>query len=99
MVFLRFLASSSLVSSLQFHDGLGFLTNHALITNTFEYSLQAVNPKLTLPYWDFTIETSSAGDEGFDSTDAQSQTKTPLLQASWFGTRDPEDNMVRTSIF
>ena len=24
----------------QFHDGLGFLTNHAMISNTFEYSLQ-----------------------------------------------------------
>ncbi len=24
----------------QFHDGLGFMTTHSLITNTFEYSLQ-----------------------------------------------------------
>ena len=89
---------SSLPSFLQFHDGLGFLTNHALMTNTFEYSLQAVNPKLTLPYWDYTIESSSAGAKGFDSADVQTQTKTPLLQASWFGTGDPEDNMVCTSI-
>ncbi|CAN0324516.1 unnamed protein product, partial [Laminaria digitata] len=42
-----------------FHDGLGFLVTHSLITNTFEFSLQLVNPKLTVPYWDFTMETTS----------------------------------------
>ncbi|CAN0536085.1 unnamed protein product, partial [Laminaria digitata] len=42
-----------------FHDGLGFLVTHSLITNTFESSLQLVNPKLTVPYWDFTMETTS----------------------------------------
>ncbi|CAM9241247.1 unnamed protein product, partial [Hapterophycus canaliculatus] len=39
-----------------FHDGIGFLTSHSLISNTFEFSLQAVNPKLSLPYWDWTID-------------------------------------------
>lgn len=29
-----------LFSLVQYHDGLGFLTNHAMISNTFEYSLQ-----------------------------------------------------------
>lgn len=81
----------------QFHDGLGFLTNHGLISNTFESSLQQVNPKLTLPYWDFTIESSTAGiaanehlDDMFGST-----IKTPLLQESWFGTADPATRTVR----
>ncbi|CAN0546478.1 unnamed protein product, partial [Ectocarpus sp. 12 AP-2014] len=75
-----------------FHDGLGFLTNHIAITNTFEASLQAVNPKLTLPYWDFTIETSTAGSNGDGAY--QSQTKSELFQESWFGTVDPTDNQV-----
>ncbi|CAM9999705.1 unnamed protein product, partial [Ectocarpus fasciculatus] len=76
-----------------FHDGLGFLTNHAVISNTFEASLQTVNPKLTLPYWDFTIETSSSGSNGEDAF--QPQTKSELFQESWFGTVDPTDNMVK----
>ena len=81
----------------QFHDGLGFLTNHGLLSNTFEFSLQQVNPKLTLPYWDFTIESSSTGAAAYEDLDDVfgSSIKTPLFQDSWFGTTDPETNMVR----
>lgn len=38
------------------HEGNGFLLQHAKVTNIFEKSLQAVNPSLALPYWDFTID-------------------------------------------
>lgn len=81
----------------QFHDGLGFLTSHGLLSNTFEFSLQQVNPKLTLPYWDFTIESSSTGAEAAKDLDDMfgSPIKTPLLQESWFGTTDPETQIVR----
>ncbi|CAM9627360.1 unnamed protein product [Pylaiella littoralis] len=80
-----------------FHDGLGFLTSHSLLSNTFEHSLQQVNPKLTLPYWDFTIESSSAGAAAAEGLDNMfgSEIKTPLLQESWFGTTDPATNMVQ----
>jgi len=40
----------------QFHEGTGFLTHHLALTNNFEASLRAVDPSVTLPYWDFTIE-------------------------------------------
>ena len=36
------------------HDGLGFLTTHVALTAFFERGLQAVNPKVTVPYWDYT---------------------------------------------
>ena len=68
-----------------------------MLSNTFEASLQQVNPKLTLPYWDFTIESSSSGATSNSKTDQSSKkscNKTPLLQPSWFGTSDPEDFMV-----
>ncbi|CAB1096465.1 TYR [Ectocarpus sp. CCAP 1310/34] len=80
-----------------FHDGLGFLTNHGLVSNTFENSLQQVNPKLTLPYWDFTIESSTAGIAANEHLDDMfgSKIKTPLLQESWFGTADPTTRMVQ----
>ncbi|CAM9241469.1 unnamed protein product [Ectocarpus sp. 12 AP-2014] len=75
-----------------FHDGLGFLTSHSILTNTFEYSLQRVNPKLTVPYWDFTIEYLEAE----NAADGDEITiNSPLFQESWFGTTDPVDNMVK----
>lgn len=85
----------------QFHDGLGFLTSHGLLSNTFEYSLQQVNPKLTLPYWDFTIESSSTGVAAYKDLDDVfgSSIKTPLFQESWFGSTDPATDMVRFLVF
>ncbi|CAM9668790.1 unnamed protein product [Ascophyllum nodosum] len=76
-----------------FHDGVGFLTSHVLLTNIFERSLQIVNPKLSLPYWDFTIEASSSRETKYDPSDPTS--RTPLLDPSWFGTFDPNDQMVK----
>lgn len=84
---------STISGALQFHDGMGFLTSHSLLTNTFEFSLQKVNPKLALPYWDFTIEPSSFG--GAPPDELEPQSKSPVLQETWFGSSDPEDGMVR----
>ncbi|CAN0387437.1 unnamed protein product [Pylaiella littoralis] len=77
-----------------FHDGLGFMTNHAVISNTFESSLQQVNPKLSLPYWDFTIEGSSAGGV-FGESVSSAQEFSEVFSPAWFGSYDPEDNMVK----
>lgn len=85
---------SLVLPSRQFHEGLGFLTNHGLLTNTFEYSLQQVNPKLTVPYWDFTVEGSMIGDPRGASSVGLLQENSPLFQETWFGTSDPSDNMV-----
>lgn len=65
-----------------------------MISNTFEFSLQKVNPKLTLPYWDFTIESTDVG--GLEGTvdDGGPLTRSPLFRPDWFGTFDPEDNTV-----
>ena len=67
--------------------------SHTLITNTCEFSLQLVNPKLTMPYWDFTIETTAASAVQFDTK--QPFTRSELLDPSWFGTADPQDHVVR----
>lgn len=78
---------------IQFHDGLGFFVSHVLVTNTFEYSLQLVNPKLTVPYWEFTVESSSQGLSKY--VESMPETRSPLLQTSWFGSSDPIDHVVR----
>ncbi|CAM9190527.1 unnamed protein product, partial [Discosporangium mesarthrocarpum] len=80
-------AASDIVCD-HFHDGLGFLTSHMILTNTFEYSLQLVNPKLTVPYWDFTIDTAIGKPERFLDD-------CPLFQESWFGSADPSDQQVK----
>jgi hypothetical protein len=36
------------------HDGMGFITQHVSLTNEYEAALQAINPRVALPYWDFT---------------------------------------------
>ena len=38
---------------------MGFLTQHVKMTNLFEAAVQAVDPSVSLPYWDFTIESES----------------------------------------
>jgi len=48
------------------HEGNGFLTQHVKMTNIFEKSVQAVNPAVTIPYWDFTID-ESYGLRGYSS--------------------------------
>lgn len=40
------------------HEGNGFLPQHIKITNMFEESMQAVNPAVTIFFWDFTIESA-----------------------------------------
>ncbi|CAM9494069.1 unnamed protein product [Ectocarpus sp. 6 AP-2014] len=92
---LHYKASSPLDCD-HFHDGLGFMTNHAVITNTFEYSLQRVNPKLTVPYWDFTIDGSSAGGI-FGESVSSAETYSKVFTPEWFGTYDEEDNMLKDS--
>merc|ERR1719203_1851211 len=40
----------------QIHDGMGFLTQHLALTQVAELSLQTFAPSLSIPYWDYTIE-------------------------------------------
>jgi hypothetical protein len=41
------------------HEGNGFAAQHIKMSNIFEVSMQAVDPSVTLPYWDYTIETAN----------------------------------------
>ena len=50
-----------------------------------------MNPKLTLPYWDFTIEDYEA-EMSFNDDDLKIDS--PIFQEDWFGSADPVDNVV-----
>ena len=49
-----------------FHLGVGFLSHHMQMTTIFEKSIQAVDPSVTCPYWDFTIDSITYSEENFD---------------------------------
>jgi hypothetical protein len=49
------------------HDGMGFVTSHVQMSRILEESLQAVDPSVSLPYWEYTkdvehINTEHNGD-------------------------------------
>jgi hypothetical protein len=61
------------------HEGLGFMPQHIKMTNMFEKVMQVVDPSVTLPYWDFTIE----------STDKISLYDSPMFTSDTFGSLNP----------
>ena len=38
------------------HEGAGFMTHHFALTMAMEVAVRSVNPMVTIPYWDFTVE-------------------------------------------
>lgn len=68
------------------HGGLGFLPQHAAMTLSFERSLQTVNPQITMPYWDYTIE-GHAMNMANESLDAWYLS--PIWEDNWFGEYSP----------
>jgi tyrosinase len=57
------------------HDGPSFLAWHREYLLQFERALQAINPKVTVPYWDWTLDrskTSSLWGAGFLGGDGRS---------------------------
>lgn len=41
------------------HEGRGFVSSHIIMTNIMEISLQLIDPSISMPYWDFTIESAT----------------------------------------
>eukprot|EP00903_Cladosiphon_okamuranus_P011690 g10995.t1 len=78
------------------HDGIGFGVTHSMVTMMFENSLQLVNPMISLPYWDFTIEGSVIDtDEEFAGDYTRLVEASPLWTPDWFGGVDREDYQVK----
>ena len=79
------LASNDIMCD-QFHEGTGFLTHHLALTNSFEASLRAVHPSVTLPYWDFTIEGQKISN--LNQNPSYLMKITPVFSDEWFGSVD-----------
>ena len=69
------------------HEGLGFLTQHSAFSIVFEKSLQAIEPSLSLPYWDYTIEAEYIKNN-LGSRYAAEWYKQPIWSEKYFGAVD-----------
>jgi Common central domain of tyrosinase len=70
----------------KFHDGSGFLTHHFALTNSFEAAIRSVDPSVTIPYWDFTIEGQAIENAGLKPS--YMLEITPVFSDEWFGSVD-----------
>ncbi len=61
------------------HDGAGIITHHMAFTLEFEQSLQAINPTIANPYWEY----------GMDTYLYDSWSESPIFDADWFGMSSP----------
>lgn len=73
------------------HDGMGFFTQHLSITQTAELSLQSVAPSVTIPYWDYTIDSQRIIEIQGSGIDVFKYSE--LFTAKWFGATD-KDNRI-----
>jgi Common central domain of tyrosinase len=71
--------------------GSGFLTHHLALTNSFESSLRAVDPSVTLPYWDFSIEGQKVLSRG--EKPSYMLQVTPVFSDTWFGSVDADHHI------
>jgi len=67
------------------HEGNGFMTQHIKMTNIFEMAMQAVDPSVSLPYWDFTIDDMSgkAAHNSIVMTEAMFGSMTQPVNLTW----------------
>ena len=59
------------------HQGAGFVTSHMALTLMFEQAVQSVNPAVSMPYWDFTLESTFFGASDFRTSG--------VFADDWFG--------------
>uniref|UniRef100_A0A6V1TYR0 Tyrosinase copper-binding domain-containing protein n=1 Tax=Heterosigma akashiwo TaxID=2829 RepID=A0A6V1TYR0_HETAK len=64
------------------HDDAGIVTHHLGFTIEFEEVMQLIDPMISLPYWEYTIDTDLYGDNIWES---------PIFQDEWFSPLDTVD--------
>ena len=83
------------------HDGMGLVTQHAAMTSAFELSLQAVNPTVSIPYWDYTIDAYLVGRDGKGHGENFGDVfkESTLFTEDWFGVTDVSSHRVTEGRF
>ena len=65
------------------HDGAGLVNNHVALTLEVEQSLQAVDPSISMPYWEY----------GMDNYLYKDWMSSPVFGADWFGEANPRNSL------
>ncbi|CAM9196451.1 unnamed protein product, partial [Heterosigma akashiwo] len=65
------------------HLGRGFLFNHVGITLEMEQALQVVDPALSIPFWDFTLDSHTVMTK--HNGDWNKLWESPVFDPEWFG--------------
>ena len=75
-----------------FHGGLSFITSHAAFTLELEQALQSIDPSVTQPYWDYTLDAALLGAD-WDTA--------AVFSNDWFGSTRPggPDHLVTSTFF
>lgn len=63
------------------HDGAGIMTHHLAYTIEMELVLQSIDPSITIPYWEYTLDTTRYGRFWEES---------PIFNDDWFGHASPD---------
>jgi hypothetical protein len=79
------------------HDGMGFVPAHVSLTRLLEASLQSVNPAVTLPYWEYTIDVEDI--VRIKNADFREWRNVPMFTDKWFGSSDEVTGRLKDSVF
>ncbi|CAM9369255.1 unnamed protein product [Laminaria digitata] len=66
------------------HDDAGIMTHHVAYTLQFEQAMQLVDPSVSIPYWEYTIE-SAMGLDGYGESE--------VFARDWFGEFSPDNEL------
>jgi hypothetical protein len=77
------------------HEGSGFITHHLALSLSFEAALRAVDPRVTTPYWDFSIDGESIAKGGGAGSGGPSEVvnTNDFFTGEWFGESDTESHV------
>lgn len=73
----KHLASMSIDGCSPFHNHDVFLTAHEAFVLEFDQALQSIDPSVTVPYWDYTIDSEAYGVHWWEQS--------PMFKSDWFG--------------
>jgi hypothetical protein len=79
----------------EWHEGTGFLVHHLALSTSFDLSLRAIDKRVSIPYWDFSIEGEKLSKAGLGPKALTMFT--PLLTDEWFGEIDTKTNHIKNS--
>jgi hypothetical protein len=71
------------------HDGSGFATQHLALTIRYEAAIQAINPKIVMPYWEYTIESANIITNHNSNYDKFYELSV-VFSSEWFGPFDTQ---------